>query len=325
MWKNKNKPILFRSSGAGYLMTDAREKSNLEKYNDAKASVEKYKNDYTAIVNKETKTAKTKLAQIQKTNNLVLELEPIKNVPSLSETCKKFLVKTFAAHEHDRYEEITSKYLEKGTNEEQNAITLLSRVLKIVFKKNTVRLSDAFKSGECDLYTGPSIENAEHTYDTKCSWSLITFLEAVAAALNPIYEWQGQCYMDLYKAKKHTVAYCLVNGSFKQIMDEKYKAARQMEILDFDNCSDPKFIEKCKLIERNHIFDMKLFLTHNPHFEFHNEIDEQAILNGEPWEFDIPMEKRVHLKTFDYDPDKITALHERIIVCREFVNTNFYI
>jgi hypothetical protein len=322
-WKNKHIPILARCSALGQLATEPRDKSPMEKYKEANDNLIKYKNDYSIMVNKETATAKKKLEQIQKTNNLILELEPIKDKPHLSQSCIKQMIKLFITHEYGRRQRLNSKYLEKGNEQEEDSITLLSLYTGRLYKKNTERLSDTFKTGECDLYEGKNTTRAEHTLDTKSSWSMETFMEAIADDLNHDYECQGQGYMDLYNADRHSVCYCLVNGSGKHILDEKKKLAYSLGLIDMD-AGDENFKKECQLIERNHIFDMGLFLRHNPWFELHSELDQYAIENGEPWEYDVPYQQRVHIKTFERNQAKMEFIHHQIEQGREYILTNFY-
>ena len=130
------------------------------------------------------------------------------------------LVDIFVSAVYGRREEAEGKMLEKGNQREEDSLTLLSRVHKNFYRKNDVRLSNKYITGECDIFIGESIENATETIDTKTSWSANTFFRASHADLEEKYEEQGHGYMWLTGAKKHTVAYCLVNGTAQAIMDE---------------------------------------------------------------------------------------------------------
>lgn len=113
--------------------------------------------------------------------------------------------------------------MEKGNACEEDSITALSRVTKILFKKNDIRLSNEFVTGEPDLFLGESIYNAERTDDTKTSWSAHTFFRAKNSELDKAYYWQGMAYMWLTGAKVHYVDFCLVNGTVEAILSEKRK------------------------------------------------------------------------------------------------------
>lgn len=208
---------------------------------------------------------------------------------------------------YNRREEISSKYLEKGNVREEDAITLLSRINKKFYKKNSEKLSNEYIKGECDIYLGKSILEAEETHDTKCSWSIFTFKRTVKLDLD--YKWQGVGYMWLTGSKQHSVHHCLVNGTVEQIMGEKKKLAYKMNLIDPD--TDPTYVEKCKEIERNHIFDFGEFEKENPHFEFHYK--------KEDWNFDIPIHKRIKSFAFERNESEIESLKERIVKCRNWI------
>src|SRR5690242_313329 len=60
-----------------------------------------------------------------------------------------------------RKDEVSNKYIEKGHEREEDAITLYSRLTKTNFKKNSIRLSNDFTTGEIDLFEGESIAKAD--------------------------------------------------------------------------------------------------------------------------------------------------------------------
>ena len=235
---------------------------------------------------------------------------------TLSETCKTHLIDVFVSAKYGRREEITGKFLDKGNEREEDSITLLSRATKIFYKKNEERIENDFISGTPDLYLGIGLQLADETNDTKTSWSAHTFFRAQKEALNKMYYWQGQGYMDLTGAKKHTVTYCLVNGTAKAIMDEKRRLAYAMGVLDTQATDNVAYLEKCKQIEVNHIFDMEAFKNENPFFEFDNDLEK--------WTFDIPISERIFQFTFDRNDADIERMHQRVIECRNFMNENLF-
>lgn len=246
-------------------------------------------------------------------SNGYLMVEPKLKSETLSEGTKTHLIDVFISWKYKRREEVDSKFLRKGNECEQDAITLLSRVTKKLYKKNDVRLCNEFVTGEWDL----SIENDSvvvETIDTKTSWSLHTFLRATKKKLESMYYWQGQTYMWLTGATKHTVAYCLVNGTAQAIMDEKRKLSYKRGMVDGEGNESEDFKNKCKQIEINHIFDIELFKSHNPYFDFHNDLSQ--------WTYDIPIKERVFQFTFDRDEDAILGLKNKIIDGRGWIKLN---
>lgn len=231
----------------------------------------------------------------------------------IQETTKTHLIDVFVSAKYGRREEIEGKFLDKGNQREEDSVTLLSRINKQFYKKNETRLCNSFISGECDIFLGEEITNAEETIDTKTSWSAHTFFRVQKKKLDDSYFWQGHGYMCLTGAKKHTVAYCLVNGTAQAVMDEKRKAAYKFGP---DPETDPAYIKKCKQIEINHIFDLKSFKEENNWFDFHNDLSE--------WKFDIPMNERLFTFTFDRDEAAIEKIKNRVAECRAWMNINLF-
>jgi hypothetical protein len=233
------------------------------------------------------------------------------------------LIEAFNSAVYDRYEESSNKYFEKGNERENLSITLVSRVMKKMFVKNKTRLTNDFITGEWDLHEE---ENGiiVHTLDTKTCWSKNTFDKARLKKDNINYIIQGHCYMWLTGAKKHTIAYCLVNGTYQSINDEIRKLSWKMGVLDASVEEDPNFIKKVKQIERNHIFNLNEFMIENPGFELRNEhsFDSQG---NYVWAFDIPMHERLYTKTFERDEKIIEKAKNRVIQCRQWMNKNMII
>lgn len=314
--------IKFRSSGMGYLLTDGKEKQPLEKYWDAISDVKRLKAEYEEISNKQTKIAEKKKEQIQKANTNLLILEKEKDDFQPSATCEKALIRVFA-QTRGRYEELSNKYLTKGNERENDSITLLSRVLRKHYKKNKERKSNEYIQGEWDLHDiidGVIVE----TLDTKSSWSYITFLEAQEKTLNPIYRIQGHCYMWLTGAKKHTVCYCLVNGTYKYIKDQIRSLQWKHGVLDGDISEDQNYLEAVKQLERNHIFDIDSFIKENPEFIPLNDVWFNQKLDQYMWHYDIPKEERVYSITFERDEEVIEKIKQRVINCRKYMNHKFF-
>jgi len=282
--------ILFRASSTGFIMTDGDGMITEKQLK----TIEEYQ-------------AKPKLTDIQGAE--LRRLIDKRDNPELSLTTKKHLLKVYAKAEFDREEEVRSKYMDKGTIAEPDSITLYSLVKKKFFKKNELRLNNRYVTGLPDLFDGPDddIQNAEEIEDIKSSWSLDTFLaNKFINKTNSDYFWQGQSYLALVpKAKRFRLVYVLINTPAELIMDEKKKLLYQNR---YDE-TDPDYIEACQNIEKNHIFDMALFRSHYPYFEFHNDV----------WAWDIPKEKRYHEIVIERDPIAINALYERITMCRKWM------
>lgn len=106
--------------------------------------------------------------------------------------------------------EVSAKQMDKGIVCEPDSIALLNRVRGLDLRKNEERRSDAFVTGECDLFDAA----ARMGYDLKTAWSAASFpilASDIGGSNRAIYEWQCRAYMRLWDADKWTVAYALVN------------------------------------------------------------------------------------------------------------------
>lgn len=204
------------------------------------------------------------------------------------ETAKSHLLECWVNKKYDRYKDITNKYLEKGTMAEEDSIDLYSLVMNEYFEKNKEFISNDFFIGTPDLYKGKSIKEAELIIDLKTSWDIFTFFGVMIKGLDKRYFWQLQAYMDLTGAKTSKLVYCLVNTPYKLVEDEKKKLLWKLGVIDPD--TDEAYIEGCKQIDKNAIYD------------------------------DIPMKERYIEFTVERDQEAIDKAHKRVIECRTFLN-----
>lgn len=103
-------------------------------------------------------------------------------------------------------DEVSSKFLEKGIRCEDDAIELYNSVFFTNHTKNTVRLTNDWVTGECDIYVP-----GKKIIDIKNAWSLQTFPATSATGRDKGYEWQGRAYMMLWGVPEFEIAYCMVN------------------------------------------------------------------------------------------------------------------
>jgi len=253
-----------------------------------------------------------------------LRTKPQKAGETVAETTKKYLLREFAFWHHGRKEEQSNKYIEKGHARENDSLDLISRKIKRVLVKNTVRLSDSYITGEVDAFEcigiDPELWNvtrATDTHDAKSSWSLITFLESkLSKNVDDEYYWQGVGYMRLTGAQRHHVHHCLVNGTPQAIDKEKYYLKLALGIID-DSIENETYNEKAKQIERNHIFDLGEFMNENPWYDLTHEPSE--------WSFDIPYHQRISTKTIERNEEEINWIpigvtNARVYVANTFLN-----
>lgn len=227
----------------------------------------------------------------------------------LSETTKSELLKVYA-QSLGRYEDINNKYIEKGHKREKDAIDEWRRLRKHIVFKNEERLSNEFVTGLPDLLIKLSDSEVINVPDIKCSWSLNTYLQSMAKPLCKEYYWQGQVYMWLTGSPIATFVFSLQNCTLQQLVDEKYRLARRMDLIDEQ--SNPEYIAKCKDIERNMIFDLDKFLNEYP--------DADLVIKPSEWKWTIPVERRFHEKVIQYNPQDIEQLKTRIPLWRQYLS-----
>jgi len=112
----------------------------------------------------------------------------------LGETCKEALLEIWIEETYGRRKDITNKYMEKGTLQEEDSITLYSLVTKTFYKKNTDQVSNDFLIGTPDLYKGETIMTAEEIKDIKTSWDAIGQYYFIRIFLHIFTAWDAKGY-----------------------------------------------------------------------------------------------------------------------------------
>lgn len=250
--------LLFRCSSLGHLMSETREKSNLEKYKDAVALKAKLIEEH-GVMSEFNKDGKTQSANwikkkdaILKADILMRELELVKDEITLSEGAKTHLMDLYVSATTGRNTDLENRYIKKGNAVEEYALTLYARIKKKMYRKNEEHLRNSFIMGTPDTWEGESVFNAEFVPDMKSSWDLYTFYRTFTKPLANIYFWQIVGYMWLTKAKKGSIAFCLVNTPEPLIEAEIkriwYKMGQPLE-------NNPVFIEAQNEIRQAMTYD----------------------------------------------------------------------
>ncbi len=208
---------------------------------------------------------------------------------AMGETCKKYLLEIWVSETYGRTKDFTNKYMEKGTLQEEESITLYSLVTKTFYKKNKETIENDFFIGTPDLYEGETILTASKIKDIKTSWDIFTFYDVFHNPVNPAYKYQLQGYNDLTGAQEAGLVYCLVNTPLHMIEDAKRKLMWTMGVIDPD--ANPEYLKQCEQIEKNMTFD------------------------------DIPKEKRYVEFKINRDDAVIDEMKARIVQCRNFLNS----
>lgn len=153
-----------------------------------------------------------------------------KEAGRLSKTCQKELIKIYCQEIYGRKKDITTNKMLKGTEGEENSITLFSRVEKKFFKKNDEQLENDVFKGHLDVYEGESIIKAVSVWDIKTRWELETFLPKLAEEVDNGEYLQLQVYFDLSGAKYGGIANTLIDCPMSILEDEKRRLLYSMNV-----------------------------------------------------------------------------------------------
>lgn len=131
----------------------------------------------------------------------------------------------------------------------------------------------------------PDIVLSDCVEDIKTSWNLKTFFNA---ELSKMYFAQAQCYMWLTGKEKYRLIYSLVPTPQSMVLNECEKLVYKYG----KNYDNEDYIAECQQIQRN------------------NDLIKE-----------LPIEKRVKVFAFDYEPEYIETLKNKIEKAREYYNT----
>ena len=153
-----------------------------------------------------------------------------KEAGRLSKTCIKELIKIYSQEVYGRKKDITTNKMLKGTEGEEDSITLFSRVEGRFFRKNEEQLeNDCFK-GHLDVYEGENILNAVSVWDLKTRWELETFLPKLAEDVDNGEYLQLQVYFDLSGAECGGIVNTLIDCPMSILEDEKRRLLYSMNV-----------------------------------------------------------------------------------------------
>jgi hypothetical protein len=241
------------------------------------------------------------------------ELESLvykKDNPELSETTKTFILETCIYNLLGVKKKIKSKFLSKGTVQEDLAIEILSGIDGTHYSKNEIRKTNDITTGECDIDTGKKV------IDIKNSWDFFTFFNAEPTSL---YEWQGRSYMELWDRDEFELVYVLNDLPLYLFhweligMCKKYERFSVIEEINelFPICELEKGeteMEVIRGLQKEYLSYVRDIVD--------NERVEQLIRNSF---FDwMPVEQRVKRFEFKRCPKKWSELEDRMPYVREF-------
>jgi hypothetical protein len=181
----------------------------------------------------------------------------------LSKTAKSYIQKVFKEREFGYYENINSKAIDKGIENEDEAIQLASEVLGWDFViKNEEKYSNEYINGTPDVITKDLLA------DIKCSWNMGTFPIFEDEIPTKNYWWQLQSYMWLTGHSTSELVYVLTNTPEQIVEDEIRRMHWKLNKIDED-------LDLREAVQSQHNFD---HLPNNLRIKrFIVERDEQAI------------------------------------------------
>lgn len=275
----------------GFFMCVGNTKTPKQLYDEAFQKMQEWNTKYEALTERlqGMRTGQNMLQKIADWEAKVKELEPGKNDEPLPQTAKSYLKKYYAFLKYGKWSAILdkgNKFVNKGKLAEEDSIDLISRLDKILLKKNEERLENDFLTGVPDIFLGDDILKAEYVYDVKTSWDIETFFDNLDKELNPLYWWQMQGYLALTDCQHGEVSYCLVNTPATILEGEKYALLRRFDVVSED---DPRFRQAEKELINNMTFD------------------------------DIPMESRRLKFLVKRDDEAIERIYKRVNLCRQYL------
>jgi hypothetical protein len=152
--------------------------------------------------------------------------------------------------------------------------------------------------------------------DIKNSWDIHTYWEMIVSKNdNAKYEWQGRVYMKLYNVSNFSLVYTLLSSPIMQVN----KAIEKEKYYNGGVISDFKMVE----IANDMIFEKELFEEWFEQANFFNfESDDRAKRKFEDF-VSIPIEKRIHIKSYSREEDKETLMNNRVLDARDYLKNIF--
>jgi hypothetical protein len=214
---------LIHCSAISNIMGDNRKKSNMELWEEACAELIRKESQWEKLIKKSGPRGDQIQEAIKQLKLMLPVLELKRHFKSpLSEGCKTFLGGVYATEKYGKWspsKDIGSRQTEKGTEVEDDSLTLVSRLEKKLLVKNEERVENDWFSGHPDAFEGDNLQHATIIHDVKSPWDIETFFSYLGKDLPRPYYWQMQGYMDLTGATVAEVHFCLVNTPERFIKD----------------------------------------------------------------------------------------------------------
>lgn len=174
-----------------------------------------------------------------------------KEAGKLSKTCQKELIKIYCQEIYGRKKDITTNKMLKGTEGEEESITLFSRVEKKFFRKNEEPLENDVFKGHLDVFEGENIKKATSVWDLKTRWELETFMPKLEEDVENGEYLQLQVYFDLSGAEYGGIANTLIDCPISILEDEKRRLLFSMNVA---TDLSPEYLEAAAELEKRLTF-----------------------------------------------------------------------
>lgn len=232
----------FRCHALGYIMTDAAGESPYDKLQKVTADWKKALMESQSFTDPSSVGFEKIVLKANKLNAQRKELEGAVDIPHLSDTCKTYLSQIYTEVTTGRKKVVKNKFIEKGLELEEDAITQYCIKHHIFLEKNKERKNNGFIEGEID------IKEDDLVTDTKVSWDLFSF-DRTVLKLNKMYKWQGKGYAILWDKPKAKISYNLLNTPERLILNE------EKSLIYSWVGSEEEYKEACVQIRHNCIYD----------------------------------------------------------------------
>lgn len=201
-----------------------------------------------------------------------------KEAGNLSETAKSVIDELFLEKEYGYKNHVYTEPILKGLLCEQDSMGLVQTVLGGEFR---IKNKETFKDNFICGTPDIVLKKEDVIEDVKTSYDIKSFFNA---SLTDEYFWQGQGYMHLTCKKNYRLIYCLIDTPFEIVQEEQ---KRWFFKFGCDE-NNPQYKEICESIERNHSYKH------------------------------IPIEKRIKIFDFKYEPAKIEMMLKKVEKAREY-------
>ncbi len=155
------------------------------------------------------------------------------NNPPLSKTAISSLIKQYGWIVYNKktaQKGDAMSFLKKGTDMESEAVQLLSKIDKSIYRLETENAENDYLVGRGDIIC----HDKDKVIDIKISWNVNSFLKSRTTPLSSKYWYQMQGYMELYNVNKAEVVFLLLNTPPELIEREKIKLINRFMIGEID-------------------------------------------------------------------------------------------